>query len=60
MQIDNQTGRGVFRCTESVPYEYIDPFQNVIGPLQNVTGPGRRRLLTDGLFDNYLWLGGVN
>ncbi len=51
LQLNNQTGRGVFRCTETIPY--VDPFQNI-------TGPGRRMLQTKGLFDNYLWLGGAN
>lgn len=49
MQLNNQTGRGVFRCTDSNPYVYVDPFANV-------TGPGRK-LHKEGLFDSYLWLG---
>lgn len=52
MQLNNQTGRGVFRCTDSNPYVYVDPFANV-------TGPGRK-LHKEGLFDSYLWLGEPN
>lgn len=50
LQVNNETGRGVFRCTESTPF--IDLVTS------NGTGPPRQRMLRrDGLFDNYLWLG---
>eukprot|EP00984_Skeletonema_dohrnii_P016809 scaffold7526_cov115-Skeletonema_dohrnii-CCMP3373.AAC.8 len=55
LQLNNQTGRGYFRCNDTNPYLYGDPFQNI-----NITGPGRRVLHTEGMFDNYVWLGGAN
>mmetsp|Transcript_2542 Transcript_2542/g.3810 ORF Transcript_2542/g.3810 Transcript_2542/m.3810 type:complete len:648 (+) Transcript_2542:57-2000(+) len=47
LQLNNQTGRGYFRCNDTNPYLYGDPFQNM-----NITGPGRRMLHTEGMFDN--------
>jgi|SRR6056300_1077978 len=50
LQVNNQTGRGAFRCTESTP------FVDMVTP--NGTGSLRQRMLRrDGLIDNYLWLG---
>jgi len=53
LQLHNQTGRGVFRCTES------NLNLNVWGKFANATGPGRK-LQKEGLFDNYLRLGESN
>ena len=50
LQLHNQTGRGIFRCTES------NPFVDLIETVDNTTSL-RRKLRRDGLFDNYLWLG---
>ena len=51
MQLNNQTGRGVFRCIDTDPYIYD-------APLQNLTGPERRMLHT--VFGKYFWLGEAN
>ena len=57
LQINNQTGRGVFRCSES-PYEDVDEGDRFED--QNYTALGAGRKLQDGVFDNYLWLGEPN
>eukprot|EP00985_Skeletonema_marinoi_P012858 scaffold6280_cov127-Skeletonema_marinoi.AAC.11 len=55
LQLNNQTGRGVFRCTASRPFVYADAL-----PFPNITGSGRRISHTEELFDTYLWLGDPN